>query len=158
MPHTNAAGLALIRSFEGCYLFTYDDMDGHDPHPPLMPGDPIRGTPTIGWGSTNQVRPGLRITQAQADERLVGDLAWAEKAVNNAVSRNCTPNQFAALVSFEFNTGALLGSTLLKLFNAGNVAGAADQFLVWNKGGSPLRVMAGLVRRRVAERALFLKP
>ncbi|KQD16250.1 lysozyme [Acinetobacter baumannii] len=68
-----------------------------------------------------------------------------------------TQNQFDALVSLAYNigSGAFKGSTLLKLLNKGDYKGAADQFLVWNKAGG--KVMKGLVRRREAERALFLK-
>ena len=67
-----------------------------------------------------------------------------------------TQNQFDALVSLTYNigSGAFNNSTLLKL-NKGDYQGAADQFLVWNKADG--KVMKGLVRRREAERALFLK-
>ncbi len=66
-------------------------------------------------------------------------------------------NQFDALVSLTYNigSGAFNNSTLLKKLNKGDYQGAADQFLVWNKAGG--KVMKGLVRRREAEQALFLK-
>jgi len=159
MPQTNAAGLALIKSFEGCVLYAYDDLDGKYPHPPIMPGDHVIGTLTIGWGHTgSDVVPGLRWTQAQADTALARDLTPREQTVNGLISRNLTPNQFAALVSFEYNSGALAGSTLLKCVNAGDFAAAAAEFGKWVKGGTPLQTLPGLVRRRAAERALFLKP
>jgi hypothetical protein len=68
-----------------------------------------------------------------------------------------TQNQFDALVSLVYNIGqtAFSNSTLLKKLNAKDYQGAADQFLRWNKGGG--KVMKGLVRRREAERALFLE-
>lgn len=62
-------------------------------------------------------------------------------------------HEFDALVSFHFNTGALGRSTLLKRLNAGDRAGAAAEFGRWTRGGG--RVLAGLVRRRKAERHLF---
>lgn len=158
MPQINSAGLALIESFEGCVLYAYDDLDGKHPHPPIMPGDRVIGTLTIGWGHTGpDVQPGLRWTQAQADAALVSELGRFEKMVDRLVTRALTPNQFAALVSFEYNTGGLEGSTLLRDVNSGKFAAAADEFLRWNKGGKPPRVMPGLVRRREAERALFLE-
>lgn len=65
-------------------------------------------------------------------------------------------NQFDALVSFEYNIGynAFKTSTLLKLLNQKKYKEAAEQFLVWNKGGG--KILAGLVRRREKEKALFL--
>lgn len=65
-------------------------------------------------------------------------------------------NHFDALVSFSFNVGLgnLQSSTLRMKYNRGDYEGAADQFLVWNKGGG--RVLPGLVTRRKDERALFL--
>jgi lysozyme len=65
-----------------------------------------------------------------------------------------TQNQFDALVSFDFNTGALHRSTLLKLLNAGDKARAANEFLKWTRAAG--RVLAGLTRRREEERKLFL--
>ena len=67
-----------------------------------------------------------------------------------------TQGQFDALVSFAYNVGsrALSTSTLLKKLNAGDIKGAADEFLRWNKSGG--KVMPGLTNRRKAERALFL--
>ena len=144
MPQTNAAGLALIKSFEGCELTAYQD---------------VAGIWTIGWGHTPS-HSGQTVTQAQADALLVADLHVAENVVNASVSRSCSPNQFAAMVSFEFNTGSLTQSSVLRLFNAGDIPGAADAFLLWNKAtvGGELVPVAGLTRRRGAERALFLTP
>lgn len=145
MPQINAAGLALIQNFEGCELTAYPD--------PGSGGDPW----TIGFGHTgSDVHPGSSITQTRADELLLQDLAVFERCVNDAVSHSITPNQFAACVSFAYNEGcgAFEGSTLLRLLNAGDVRGAADQFGEWVSADG--RVLEGLVRRRAAERALFL--
>jgi lysozyme len=84
-----------------------------------------------------------------------------EGYVNRAVKVKLTQNQFDALVSLVYNIGPpnFNGSTLLRKLNAGDYAGAADQFLVWNKGrvGRKLVVISGLVNRRNAERQLFLR-
>ena len=117
---------------------------------------------TIGIGTTVypnglKVKKGDKCTQEQALEYLQHDLKSFEKTVNDSVKVDLTQNQFDALVSLTYNIGstAFKNSTLLKKLNAKDYAGAADQFLVWNKGGG--KVLKGLVRRRDAERALFLK-
>lgn len=69
-------------------------------------------------------------------------------------------HQFGGLLVFAFNAGlgALGQSTLLRKLNAGDVAGAAEEFLRWDKArvNGVLKPLAGLTRRRRAERALFL--
>ena len=134
----------LIKEFEGCKLEAYPD--------PGTGAEPI----TIGVGHTGGVKLGDVITQEQADEYLVNDVSHAANDVNQMVDENMTQGQFDALCSFAFNLGIgnLKNSTLLKKLNGGDVEGAADQFLVWNKAAG--HVMAGLTRRREAEKALFL--
>lgn len=143
LRQTNAAGLALIKQFEGCVLTAYPD--------PGTGGDPW----TIGYGHTgSDVYRGLSITQQQAEDLLKRDLQRFEQEVCNLVKVSLTDNQFAALVSFDYNTGSLSSSTLLRLLNASNYQGAADQFLQWTHAGN--QVLPGLVSRRQAERRLFL--
>ena len=145
---TNAAGLSLIRQAEGLRLRAY-----------LCPANVW----TIGIGTTvypdgRKVRSGDKCTEQQADRYLAHDLQEFERAVAAMVTVPLTGNQFAALVSLAYNVGigALRGSTLLRLLNAGDYAGAANQFPRWNRGGG--RVLPGLVKRRAAERDLFLTP
>jgi len=97
------------------------------------------------------------ITQEQADARLQLDVQTAVSCVNRKVGPALTQNQFDALVSFVFNLGcgAFSGSTLLRLLNAGETAAAAQQFVRWDQAGG--HVLEGLLRRREAERDLFLK-
>lgn len=137
---TNAAGIALIKQFEGCKLSAY-----------LCPA----GVPTIGVGHTGRdVRIGMTISQEQADDLLANDLRLFEQGVQGLCPK-CTSNQFSALVSFAFNLGlhALEGSTLRTLHNAGKYTAAQDQFGKWvfAKG----KRLDGLVRRRAAEAALY---
>jgi lysozyme len=134
-------GLALTEQFEGLQLTAYQD--------------PV-GVWTIGYGHTgSDVQPGLTITQEQASDLLLQDVAGAVAAVNRLVTVPLTQNQFDALVDFTFNVGQgnLASSTLLRELNAGNTEGAAAQFLVWvyAKGVE----LPGLVTRRQAEAALF---
>ncbi|EQA9810009.1 lysozyme [Klebsiella oxytoca] len=146
---TSPEGIALIKGFEGCRLTAYPD-----------PG--TGGAPwTIGYGWTlpvdgKPVRPGMTIDQATADRLLKAGLVSYESDVLKLVKVKLTQNQFDALLSFAYNVGsrALSTSTLLKKLNAGDIKGAADEFLRWNKSGG--KVLNGLARRREAERALFL--
>lgn len=144
----NAAGLEIIKGFEGLGLSAYPD--------PGTGGEPW----TIGYGHTSAAGPpkvyrGLTITRAEAEEILKRDLTKYEKAVTSAVTRPLNSDQFSALVSFTFNVGAgnLQSSTLLRKHNAGDFAGAAEEFGRWVYAGG--NVMQGLVRRRRAERALY---
>ena len=134
----------LIKEFEGCKLEAYPD--------PGTGAEPI----TIGVGHTGGVKLGDVITQEQADEYLVNDVAHAANAVNQMVAVSITQGEFDALCSFAFNLGVgnLRSSTLLRKLNSGDKNSAANQFLVWNMANG--RVMAGLTHRREAERTLFL--
>jgi len=140
---TSSTGRALIRHAEGDKLTAY-----------YCPA----GVLTIGVGHTGpDVKPGMRITQAQSDALLSADLAKFEKAVANAVKVPLTQNQFDALVSFTYNLGEgnLRASTLLKRVNAGDMAAAAAEFAKWDKAGG--KVLSGLTKRRAAEAALFAR-
>lgn len=114
------------------------------------------------WGSTRifgrKVKLGETITQAQAEEQFEKDLEYFEKGIKNLVKVPLNSNQFSALVSFAYNIGlaGLAGSTALKRLNKKDYVGAAEAMSWWTKGGDG-KVLAGLVRRRAAERALFFK-
>ncbi|MDC4976641.1 lysozyme [Acinetobacter baumannii] len=144
---TSDVGVDLISSFEGTRFTAYDDGVG---------------VWTIGTGTTVypngvKVKQGDICTPEQAKAYFKHDLAKFEKTVNESVTVPLTQNQFDALVSLTYNigSGAFKGSTLLKELNKGDYQGAAEQFLAWKKAKG--KVLPGLVRRREAERALFLK-
>ena len=146
---TSEAGIALLKQHEGLRLDAYPDAGyGWD-------------RATIGYGHTSaagapHVHKGMRITEAEATEILRRDLGKFEGYVTSLVHVPLTQPQFDALVSFTFNLGPgnLRSSTLLRKLNALDYRGAADEFLKWNKSNG--KVLAGLKRRREAERALFL--
>jgi lysozyme len=148
---TNAAGVELIKSFEKLRLDAYPD--------PATKGEPY----TIGYGHTGDVRLGMRITEHQAEAILDVDLDCFERGIGE-LTRGVTlnENEFSALVSLAFNIGLanFATSTLLRRLRVGDKAGAAEQFLVWNKArvNGVRAVMPGLARRREAERSLFLTP
>jgi lysozyme len=137
----NDRGLALIKSFEGCELTAY-----------RCPAKVL----TIGYGSTgSHVKEGMTITEEEAEALLRKDLARFEAGVS-ALAGISSDSQFAAMVSLAFNIGlnAFAGSTVLKRHRLGNRMGAANAFMMWNKAGG--RILKGLIRRREAERKLYL--
>lgn len=138
---TSQAGIDLIKSFEDCYLTAYQDAVG---------------VWTIGYGHTSGVYQGMTITQAEAEAFLREDLKTAENAVNSKVTYPITQNMFDALVSLTFNIGvnAFSESTLLKKLNQGDINGAANEFDRWVYGDG--EILPGLVKRRAAEKAMFL--
>src|SRR5690606_5809225 len=118
----NESGLELVKHFEGLYLKAYKD--------------PV-GIYTIGFGHTGlqhkdgTVYAGRVITEAKAEELLRYDMNQFERRVEALVKVSLTEDEFSALVSFDFNTGALHRSTLLKKLNTGDKAGARGQFGLW---------------------------
>lgn len=143
---TSPAGRKAISDREGNKLTAYQDGGG---------------VWTIGVGHTSaagapEVRKGMTITASESDVILSRDLKDVEKAVLSSVKVPLNQNEFDALVSLVFNIGptAFAKSTLLKKLNAGDRAGAADQFLVWVKDNG--KTVQGLVNRRKAERQQFL--
>lgn len=139
------AGINLIHSFEELRLCCYDD--GY-------------GFPTIGWGHLVKKgepwRLGDKITQADADALFLKDLAQFEEAVNRLVKAPLYQCQYDALVSLCFNLGEgnFSRSALLEFVNNRKYAQAADSFKFYVKAAG--KVSRGLVRRRRAEKALFL--
>ena len=138
---TGPLGVQLIKDFEGLRLDAYECPAGKW---------------TIGYGSTAGVRKGMSVTLEEAEERLRRDLQFFEAGVAKAVNVKIKQNQFDALVSFAFNLGlgSLKSSTLLKLLNEEKDTSAADQFLRWKFVNG--QESAGLLRRRRAERELFI--
>lgn len=158
--------IALIKCFESLH-------DGDMSHLGLQPKMCPAGIWTIGYGRALRDKKGTRflkgdadkaeayekypnMTVEQAESLLALDIEYFEKGVRNVVTVDLTEDQLGALTSFTYNIG--LGnfekSTLLKKLNAGDIEGAADEFLRWNKSG--YKVLNGLTRRREAERNLFL--
>ena len=138
--------LSLVKSFEGFQTHAY-----------RCPA----GIPTIGYGTTTypdgrKVQMEDTCTEKDACVWLLHEITEDAEAINRHVTTALNQNQFDALASFAYNVGrgAFMGSTLLWKLNAGDYHGAADQFLKWTHGGGV--ELPGLVRRRNAERDLFL--
>ena len=135
---TSQKGIELIKQFEGCRLNAYKAV-------------PTEQCYTIGYGHCgSDVSPNMIISQAQAEAFLKQDLAKYESTVN-ALGISLNQNQFDALVSFTYNCGA---GNLNKLVRGRDAQQIANAMLQYNKSGG--NVLAGLTRRRQAERELFL--
>ena len=121
------------------------------------------GVWTIGLGSTrdgdgNPVTPSTPpIDLATARGWAMRDMRAALTSVRAGVTVPLTANEEAALTDFVYNVGAgnFAKSNVLRDLNAGRLQQAADDLMMWNHGGGV--VLAGLTRRRAAERALILK-
>lgn len=112
-----------------------------------VPGD----VPTIGFGTTEGVKAGDRITPPKALARALTDVQKYEGAIKRCVTVPLHQHEYDAYVSLAYNigTGAFCGSTLVRKLNAHDYLGACQQILVWDKfNGKPL---AGLTKRRQAE-------
>ncbi|RIA94291.1 Glycoside Hydrolase Family 24 protein [Glomus cerebriforme] len=142
----NSEGINLIKEFEGFRSNFYNDSVGKK---------------TIGYGHNCEANgeDGINppITQEEGEELLMKDIAMFERAVDKETSGLVNSNQFSALVSFTFNLGQgnFRKSTLLKKIKEGDINGASDEFEKWVFSGG--KKSSGLVRRREAERQLFLK-
>lgn len=142
---------ALVKHFEGLYLTAY-----------ACPA----GIPTIGYGTTGYIN-GEKIivgkttcTKEEAEDALKRSLESFAKRVDLLVPVGITQDQFDALVSWCYNLGVgnFVKSTLLKKLRAGDIEGAGQEILRWNKAKvkGVLTELPGLTRRRQAESHLFL--
>lgn len=139
-------GLELIKDFEGFSSSSYLD---------------VVNIPTIGFGNTfyedgRKVKLGEQISKTDALKLLevIANRDFADK-IFPSIKVKVTQNQFDAMVSLAYNigAGAFLKSTLLKKVNAGDFAGAGEEFLRWNKANG--KEVLGLTRRREREKQLF---
>lgn len=148
-------GIAMLHKWEGCARKRQDGRIEAYPDPGTG-GKPW----TIGWGTTREngrpIQPGTVWSQEKCDQVFEAQLRrYAEdvvKALGPAIA-NTSQEQFDALVSFHYNTGAIGRSTLTRKHVAGDHAGAAREFRRWNRAGG--RPMRGLTRRRADEERLY---
>ena len=133
-------GYNLIKQFEGLRLTAY-----------RCPA----GKWTIGYGHTKGVKKGMYISEAVATHFLIQDVQRVEPTINSYDGiYHWTQNEFDALASFAFNCGTGNLKKLLK-YGQRTKSEIADAILLYNKANG--RVLRGLVRRRKAERELFVK-
>jgi lysozyme len=148
---TSNTGVNLVKSFEGLHKVGEDGL--------IRSYRCIAGRWTVGYGSTKGVRSGMKITEAEAEEKLVDDLKVSEADVKRVVNVPLSAHQFDALVCLAFNIGgtSLAKSTLVKKLNKGLYDEVPNEILRWDKArvDGSLQSVRGLTRRRTAEAALF---
>jgi lysozyme len=136
-------------------------FEGYSPFAVHHPEDPPNVW-TMGFGSTfwngKPVRSGMMCTRDEALDQLGKGLEIAAGCANSTVHVALTQNEFDALCDFCYNLGCSrwIGSTARARLNSGDYHGAASAFEMWDRAGG--QVMAGLLRRRKAEEALFNTP
>lgn len=137
-----ALAAAIIAPWEGRELRAYRD---------------IVGVWTICYGETRGVKPGQTATPAQCDAMLAKAVGEYEAAIRPCLPATLPNPTRAAFVSAAYNIGpaAFCGSSMSRRAKAGDLRGACDALLLWNKAGG--RVVKGLSNRRAAERALCLE-
>ncbi len=140
-------GLELIKQFEGYRRVSAQLADGGW---------------TIGYGHTKSARQGAEVSESDAEALLVYDLIEVQGEVNRLVYSPLSQNQYDALVSFAFNVGvgAFRTSNVLRRINEGAMLQAAFALEMWRKSdfeGERI-VLDALIRRRSAEKGLFLTP
>lgn len=134
----SAAGLAGVAAWEGYRSEAYLD---------------VVGVPTIGYGTTEGVELGDKITEPVARERLKQDMSRFRSSMQLCVKVPLHQYEFDAYASLTYNIGgkAFCGSTLVRKLNREDYAGACAEITRWNRAGG--RVVQGLVNRRAEERA-----
>lgn len=137
----SAAGLIGIAGYEGYRDTAYNDGVG---------------VQTIGFGATAGVKKGDKTDPVRALIRLGQDADAHERRLRACITAPLYQHEWDAYVSWAYNvgTGAACGSTLVRKLNAGDYTGACNELPRWNRAGG--RVLAGLTKRREAERALCL--
>ena len=143
--------MPVIKKFEGFRAAPYKDS---------------AGIPTIGYG-TILYPTGKSVTMTDkpvTDDAATGFLSFQmslkSKAIAPMLQTVASLHQAAAMLSLTYNIGtaAFQSSTVLRKFNLGDIQGAADAFLMWDKAtvDGQRVVVEGLHNRRVAERTIFL--
>lgn len=142
----NEAGYKLLKDFEGFEPEAYWDKYGK--------------IWTIGWGFTKGVKDGDTMTEEEGNERLRQEIQEYERGVLRLCTLEPNENQLSAMVCLAWNIGlhpkkGFPISAVLRYHNLGDFKKAADSFKSWQKSGGI--ELPGLVRRRKAEAALYLK-
>lgn len=137
-----ALAVAFVGGYEGLRTKAYRD---------------IVGVVTVCYGETRGVKMGDSFTKDECDEMFGDGLAEFDEAVQRCIHVALPDKRRVAFVSLAYNigSGGFCRSTVARKANEGDVRGACDAILAWNKAGG--RVVAGLTRRREAERKLCLE-
>jgi len=134
-----AASIALVGQWEGLRTQAYRD---------------VIGVWTVCYGETKGVEPGDRYTKAECDQMLERELRAYAAGLGKCLKAELPEGAATAFLSWSYNvgTGAACKSTLVRKANAGDLFGACDELLRWNRAGG--RVVPGLSNRRKDEHRL----
>lgn len=142
----SAAGLVAIGAWEGYRSLPYQDQ---------------AGVWTDGYGNTEDVVPGVAVTEPQARAKMQEHVSRKASAIDKMLTRPATQGQSDAYQSLAYNIGveAFRRSSVLRHHNAGNFRAACDAILLYNKIriNGVLTYSRGLANRRAAEHAMCLK-
>lgn len=141
-----AIAIGLIGGFEGIRTHAYRD---------------VVGIPTVCFGETRGVHMGDVYTVDECKVMLGDALVEFETNMRRClVAPDSIPDKpYIAFLSLSYNIGSgrFCNSTVRKRANDGDLRGACDAIMAFNKGGKPLHVIAGLTKRRTEERKLCLE-
>ncbi len=139
-------GLRLIKAFEG-----FRPVDR----------ELVTGVRVVGYGHRLDTDDPVHMSRREAKEQLLQDLELIEEMVNDEVHAPLSQGQYDALCSLAFNIGpeAFRASDIVRAMNNGRVLDAANGFDVWRKAtiSGKTYVVDALMRRRTAEKSLFLR-
>ena len=139
-----AAAIALVGAWEGLRTHAYRD---------------VVGIPTVCFGETRGVKMGDKYTVDECKAMLGDALVEFETNMRRCLKApdSIPPKPYVAFLSLSYNIGsrAFCRSTVARRANAGNIKGACDAILMWNKAGG--RVIKGLTNRRAEERKICLE-
>ena len=138
----SASALVGLAVFEGYSPTTYLDIVG--------------GIPTIGFGTTENVRPGQKTDPVAALQRKLSDIQKFEGALKTCVKVPLHQYEYDAYLQLAYNIGPgnFCSSTLVKKLNAEDYKGACQEILRWNRAGG--KVVRGLSKRREQEYKLCI--
>lgn len=154
---TGDTGLNLIKAYEGLRLSAQSE-----PVPGVAAGDREAVNWSVGYGHKSTAAAGMTVTEREASRLLQDDIKPIEDLIRTTVRAPLNQNEHDALVSLIFNIGEenFRRSTVLTKLNDGDKLGAAEAFERWSRArvDGKLVKLDGLVRRRAAEKSLFLMP
>ncbi|WP_370335054.1 lysozyme [Parvularcula marina] len=154
---TGDTGLNLIKAYEGLRLSAQSE-----PLPGAQAGDRDAVSWSVGYGHKSTAGAGMTVTEREASRLLQEDISPIENLIRTTVRAPLNQNEHDALVSLIFNIGEenFRRSTVLQKLNDGDKLGAAEAFERWSRArvDGKLVKLDGLVRRRAAEKSLFLMP
>ena len=142
------AGVLAIKQvggFEGLRLAAYRD---------------VVGVWTACYGETKGIKKSMRFSKATCDNLLIDRLVEHEQGMRTCIGEvnadRIPDKSYVAFVSLTYNIGVagFCSSSVRAAADSGRLRSACDAILRFNKGGKPRREIAGLTRRREAEKTL----